>query len=243
MTDRPLPNVNFPALRGGTGAALNLVAVVLALLLVSACSLPVDEEVRTLPAEDFEEIVQGGATTSTTTPPEGTPIALYFVVGQEGLGEVTRPLEDSGVDQILAALQQSPTEEEIAAYAGDGNLRTALPPELNPTPRQREPGSTLLQIDVADAGNLRELQNDAETTAVFVLSQIVCTVTRLNLETPIEQVEFWDSTGRLRIIDSDLSVIDGDRASRANYRDCETVRERRAAAAEAEAEETTTTEG
>jgi len=220
------------------------------LLIVGSCGLPVDGEVQALDADEYPEVVFG-TTTSTTTAPqdenETERLELYFVVG-EGLGKVRRPFAEPLIDVVLAALQQSPFESEVAEFAAEGfedPLQTALPAGLNPKVLSREPGSSLLAIEVEDEGNLRSMPVENPTLSLLVFSQIVCTITDLDLVSGdnITQVEFHDSTGPIDIVDASGSLIADGRAGRADFDDCQTVRDQREAAAEAEAdaESTTTT--
>ena len=220
-------------------------------ILGAACSLPVNGEVRALDQEDFDDVINGVPTSTTVALDEDelTPIRLYFVVGQEGLGLVFRPLTETRISDVLAALEAQPTEDEIAEYEAEfqATLQTLLPADLNATPRARDEGSSLVQIEVNDEGVLRSMTEQNLGRAAFVFSQIVCTLTNLNLEDPIDSVEFYDAEGPIPIIDADLSRIPDQRAAtRGDFRECETLRDRREAAeaAEAEAEgETTSTTG
>ena len=213
------------------------------LLITGSCGLPVDGEVQVLDADEYPEVVFG-TTTSTTTPPqdenETERLELYFVVG-EGLGKVRRPFSEPLIDVVLAALQQSPFESEVAEFAAEGfedPLQTALPAGLNPRVLSREPGSSLLAVQVDDEGNLRSMPVENPTLSLLVFSQIVCTITDLDLVSGdnITQVEFHDSTGPIDVVDASGSLIADGRARRADFDDCQTVREQREAAAEAEAD-------
>jgi len=233
------------------GRLAKLIVVAVAFLSIAgSCGLPVDGEVQVLDADEFPEVVFG-TTTSTTTPPQEEDdterLELYFVVG-EGLGKVRRPFTEPLIDVVLAALQQSPFESEVAEFAAEGfedPLQTALPAGLNPRVLSREPGSSLLAIEVDDEGNLRSMPVENPTLSLLVFSQIVCTITDLDLVSGanITQVEFHDSTGPIDIVDASGSLIADGRAGRADFDDCQTVRDQREAAAEAEAdaESTTTT--
>jgi len=232
-----------------TGPGRRLIGSILAIAVaITSCSLPVGGEVNALDSEEYSDIVFGVSTTSTTTPPaeEATALRLFYVVGEGGLGDVVRPLATATIPEVLVALQQSPTEDEIADYADEfeGPLRTALPAGLNPSLRSWETASTLATILVDDEGELRTMPDEAPAQAESVFSQIVCTLTGLTFKSGAEitEVEFYDSLGQIPIVDANRTRIPDDRAGPADFRDCETVRQRRDAAAE-QSESTTTTEG
>ncbi len=200
------------------GAAVAAVAVTLA-----ACSLPVGGEIETLDADEYSDIVYGLDTTTTTEPQAGTQIRLYFVSDQ-GLEQVFRPfLAEPTIPEILTALQEGPTEGE---QAENPTLRTELPAGLNPNPQPRDEGQETVIVDVSDEGGLRLLINDNPVKAEFVLTQLVCTLTKLNLLSgvPITGVEFHDSQGRIPIVDANRASIEGP-ARASDFNDCLTQAE------------------
>jgi hypothetical protein len=235
--------------RLAAASRLRAAAAVVGIAVLPGCSLPANGDVNALDSAEYSDVVFGESTT-TTAPPEddeeARTLRLYYVVGQEGLGDVLRPFAEPNVAEVLDALQQPPSEDEVAEYAAlefEGALHTELPAGLNPRALPRESGSSVLGIEVDDESNLRTMPNEAPTQAEFVFSQLVCTLTSLNLKSgdKITEVEFYDSAGRIPIVDSNRSLIVDERAGRSDFRDCETVKDRREAAADAES--TATTEG
>lgn len=219
----------------------SLGSVIVVALVAAACSLPVGGEVETLEADEYSDIVYGLDTTTTTEPQAGTQIRLYFV-SDRGLEQVFRPfLAEPTIPEILTALQEGPTETELAE---DPSLRTELPAGLNPNPRTRDEGQETIVVDVSDEGGLRLLINDNPVKAEFVLTQLVCTLTKLNIldGLPITGVEFHDSQGRIPIVDANRASIDGP-ARASDFNDCTTQAELDALAdEEGEGGSTSTTE-
>lgn len=210
---------------------------------VSACSLPVGGEVEILDAEEYGDVVYGLDTTTTTEPSAGTQIRLYFI-SDGGLEQVFRPfLAEPTIPEIMTALQEGPTESEMAE---DPTLRTELPAGLNPRPQTRDMGQENVVVEVSDEAGLRLLINDNPVKAELVLTQLVCTLTKLNLlsNVPITGVEFHDSEGRIPILDANRASIEGP-ARASDFNDCMTRGELDAIAeaAEAEGDESTTTGG
>ncbi len=190
---------------------------------VSACSLPVGGEIQTLDADEYSEIVYGLDTTTTTEPQAGTQIRLYFI-SDLGLEQVFRPfLAEPTIPEIVTALQEGPTAGE---KADDPSLRTELPAGLNPDPQPREEGQETVIVNVSDEGGLRLLINDNPVKAELVLTQLVCTLTKLNLLSgiPITGVEFHDSQGRIPIVDANRASIEGP-ARASDFNDCLTQSE------------------
>ncbi len=218
---------------------------VLAIAVLGACSLPANGEIQTLDTDENADIVYGLDTTTTTQPlpEEGTQIRLYFV-SDRGLEQVFRPfLAEPTIPEILTALQEGPTEVE---QAEDPSLRTELPAGLNPDAEGRDPAEeTTMIVNVDDEGGLRLLFNDNPPKAEFVLTQLVCTLTSLNLLSgiPIAGVEFYDSEGRIPIVDANSTSINGP-ARASDFRDCMTQSELDALAEEdGEGDGSTTTTG
>ncbi|MDH4278610.1 MAG: GerMN domain-containing protein [Acidimicrobiia bacterium] len=220
-------------------------AVALWALLLVSCSLPVGGEIETLDTAEYADIVSGLDTTTTTQPlaEEGTQIRLYFI-SDGGLVQVFRPfVSEPTIPEILTALQEGPTEEEMA---DDPSLRTELPAGLNPDPR-RDPGEETIIVNVSDEGGLRPLFNENPVKAEYVVTQLVCTLTKLNLLSgiPITGAEFYDSQGRIPIVDANSTSIEGP-ARASDFNDCLTQAELDALAEEADAGgdgSTTTTDG
>lgn len=195
-----------------------------AIVTLSACSLPVGGEINTLDTEEYADVVRGLDTTTTTQPlaDEGTQIRLYFL-SEQGLEWVIRPfLAEPTIPEILTALQEGPTDSEMAE---NPSLGTELPAGLNPNPQPRDGQETLI-VNVDDEGGLRLLMNDNPVKAELVLTQLVCTLTKLNLKSgiPITGVEFHDSMGRVPIFDSNRASIDGP-ARAEDFNDCQTQAE------------------
>lgn len=210
-------------------------------VILAACSLPVDGDVNQLNADEYSEIVQGLDTTTTIPPLAGTTIRLFFYDEQGRLYEVFRPFVDEPpIPEILTALQEGPSESEQAEIP---TLRTELPAGLNPDPQAREAGNETVIVQVDDEGGLRPLLNDNPVKAELVLTQLVCTLTSLNLLSgiPITGVEFHDSQGRIQILDSNGAAIEG--AARASdFNDCMTQADLdEVAEEEGEADDSTTT--
>ncbi|MDH3300088.1 MAG: GerMN domain-containing protein [Acidimicrobiia bacterium] len=202
---------------------------------LAACSLPVGEEIEPLDVEEYSDVVYGLDTTTTTEPQAGTQIRLYFA-SDRGLERVFRPfLAEPTIPEILTALQDGPTESE---QAENPTLRTELPAGLNPNPRTREEGQETVIVEVSDEGGLRLLINDNPVKADLVLTQLVCTLTKLNLLSgiPITGVEFHDSQGRIPIVDANRASIEGP-ARASDFNDCVTQDELDAMAEEAENED------
>lgn len=223
---------------------LSMAVVASAVVALAACSLPVGGEIETLDADEYSDIVYGLDTTTTTEPQAGTQIRLYFVSDQ-GLEQVFRPFQaEPTIPEILTALQEGPTDSELAE---NPSLRTELPAGLNPNPQPREEGQETVIVDVSDEGGLRLLINDNPPKAEFVLTQLVCTLTKLNLLSgiPITGVEFHDSLGRIPIVDANRASIEGP-ARASDFNDCLTQAELDAMAAEegdAESDGSTSTTG
>ena len=221
-------------------------AVAMGALLLTSCSIPVGGEIETLDTAEYADIVSGLDTTTTTQPlpEEGTQIRLYFI-SDGGLVQVFRPfVSEPNIAEILTALQEGPTEEEMA---DDPSLRTELPAGLNPVPQGRDAGEETIIVDVSDEGGLQSLFNENPVKAEYVVTQLVCTLTTLNLLSgiPITGVEFYDSQGRIPIVDANSTSIEGP-ARASDFNDCVTQAELDALAEEAEAEDngsTTTTGG
>ena len=223
QSQRPLGEPNRRSASRLIPRPISSLVVSLALLgTMIACSIPVDGEVRALDADEYADVVYGLDTTTTTEPPEGeaTPIRLFFI-NDEGLAWVRRPLLDTKIPEILDALQQGPSQEELVE---DPGLRSGLPAGLNPSPRQRAEGEQTLIVDVDDAANLRTLPSDNPPLAESVFTQMVCTLTKLNLDVPITGVEFYDSGGRIPVPDTNRSLIDGP-AQASDFNDCLTPAE------------------
>lgn len=202
---------------------------------LAACSLPVGEEIEPLNVDEYSDVVYGLDTTTTTEPQAGTQIRLYFV-SDRGLERVFRPfLAEPKITEILTALQDGPTESEMA---DDPTLRTELPAGLNPNPRTREEGQETVIVDVGDEGGLRLLIREDPVKADLVLTQLVCTLTKLNIldGIPITGVEFYDSQGRIPIVDANRAAIEGP-ARASDFNDCVTQSELDAMAEEAESED------
>jgi len=209
---------------GNEQSAGRILAALAALTVaLSACSLPVGGEIQALDDDEYADVVYGLDTTTTTEPPAGTQIRLYFISDQ-GLERVFRPfLAEPTIPEILTALQDGPTGSELA---GDPTLRTELPAGLNPDPQTREEGQEAVVVTVDDEGGLRSLLNDNGAKAELVLTQLVCTLTKLNLleGPPITGVEFQDSQGRIPIVDSNREPIDGP-ARASDFNNCVTQSE------------------
>lgn len=241
MTRRRPATLNRHHLRAPNllGAAALAAAITLA-----ACSLPVGGEIETLDADEYSDIVYGLDTTTTTEPQAGTQIRLYFVSDQ-GLEQVFRPFQaEPTVPEILTALQEGPTEGE---QTENPSLRTELPAGLNPNPQSRDEGQETVIVDVSDEGGLRSLINDNPLKAEFVLTQLVCTLTKLNIldRVPITGVEFHDSQGRIPIVNANRESIEGP-ARASDFNDCLTRAELDAMADEAgdtDSDGSTTTAG
>ena len=200
-----------------------LCAIPVVLVTLAACSLPVGGEIETLDADEYSDIVYGLDTTTTTEPPAGTQIRLYFI-SDRGLEQVFRPfLASPPVPEILTALQEGPTESELAE---NPSLRTELPAGLNPDPLPREAGQETVIVMVNDEAGLGLLVNENPATAELVLTQLVCTLTKLNIldGIPITGVEFHDSEGRIPIVDTDRASIEGP-ARASDFNDCVTQAE------------------
>ena len=200
-----------------------LALVVASAALAAACGLPVGGEIQTLDTEEYSEVVFGLDTTTTTQPLAGTQIRLYFI-SDLGLEQVFRPFQDEPtIPEILTALQEGPTEEEAAE---DPSLRTELPAGLNPDPQGRDEGEETIIVRVDDEGGLRLLFNDNPVKAELVLTQLVCTLTSLNLLSgiPITGVEFQDSQGRIPTFNANRESIDGP-ARASDFNDCMTQTE------------------
>ncbi len=222
-------------------------AVVGAVLFLSACGLPVDGEIHTLDTDEYGDVVFGLDTTTTTEPlpDEGTPIRLFFF-SEDDLESVIRPfLFEPPVPEILVALQEGPSESELAE---NPTLRTQLPAGLNPNPQPRAEGEETVIVNVDDEGALQTLINEDPERAEQAITQMVCTLTTLNLVSGVDitGVEFHDSNGRIQILDSDGASIDGP-ARASDFNDCMTQQEIDEQAEDADQEggesTTTTTEG
>ncbi len=223
---------------------LGAVATAFVVGAVSACSVPVGGEINTLEGDEWAEVVSGIDTTTTTQPlaDEGTTIRLFFYDELGQLHRVFRPfLAEPTIPEILTALQEGPSDAETAEIP---TLRTELPAGLNPDPQDRA-GQETIVVNVGDEGGLRPLLNDNPAKAEFVLTQLVCTLTTLNLKSgiPITGVEFHDSEGRIPIVDSNRTPIEGP-ARASNFNDCITQADLDQLAGDGDEDQSTsTTEG
>lgn len=227
--------------RGWWAAWFRLPVALVLLLLSASCSLPADGEVNQLDIDEYSEIVRGVNTTTTTQPPSGTSIRLFFYDENSELRRVFRPfLDKPPILEILTALQEGPSETELEEIP---TLRTELPAGLNPNPLSRDGNETLI-VQVDDEGGLRPLVNENPVKAELVLTQLVCTLTSLNLlsDIPITGVEFHDSQGRIQILDSNGAAIEGP-ARASDFNDCMTQADVDALAEDEADGSTTTSEG
>jgi hypothetical protein len=208
---------------------------------VVACSIPVGGEASPLDPDENAAVVYGSGTTTTTEPPEETAInlRLFFIDGNNKLESVIRPLDEPTIGEVLDALQDGPTNEEQTEFEPSGGLRNALPAGLDPQNQPRPEGSSVLAINVSDEAGLRAIGNEDPEQAEFIYSQIVCTLTGLNLRSgdSITGVEFYDSQGQIQIVDANRTPIEGP-ARASDFNECLTA----SAEAEAGEESTSTTE-
>ncbi len=98
-----------------------LATILAALLLLSGCGIPVDDQPQIIAAEDLPETLQPGTSTTTTLPLSLTEDVTIFLVdpgdGEPSLVSVTRqvPVAQAGTELELVILEQllaGPTSEE-----------------------------------------------------------------------------------------------------------------------------------
>ncbi|MFW2381137.1 MAG: GerMN domain-containing protein [Acidimicrobiales bacterium] len=165
-------------------------------------------------AEPILEVPYGllGPTSTTTEPPPELDgqfeLDLYFLAEEDdSLWRVTRSREQRpGIQEALELLVAGPTEAESELLP----VRARLSESLNPIAGQ--PIGGLLSITVSDEAQFRENTNNRLATQV-----IVCTMTQFDT---VDAVELRDTTGPIPLSGIDAETI-GERATRANYNDCE----------------------
>ncbi|MGH1488244.1 MAG: hypothetical protein ACRBK7_02430 [Acidimicrobiales bacterium] len=171
----------------------SVLPLLVAATIVAGCSLPVSDQVETLPASEHRELLDG--TTSTTVlvaePGESSspPVKLFFIGPDDKLEAVVRPLpEDSVNNDVLRALEQGPIETEIAQFE---TLQTFVPDGLAAQfgTVDKDRGSMPLIVD--PGVELRRRVEEEPDQGRLIISQLVCTVLSLNLN-DVLGVEIFD---------------------------------------------------
>lgn len=215
-------------------------------MIVSACGIPVNDEVEFLAQDDHLELLNG--TTSTTAAvaepddPESFPTELFFVQDNK-LEKVTRAFLTAPTgNDLLVALEAGPNQDEIDAFAeGPDDLQTLLPAGLGATFGELDRETGAQQILVNPEALLRQLVEEQPEGARLIVSQIVCTVLTLGFDS-VAGVEIFDGDERIPLSDNAAELIDGP-AQIENFDNCITGTELRQEQLDAENQNSTTTEG
>lgn len=217
--------------RPAAAKTIATVAVAVSGVLAAACSIPTDEEARSV--EDTRQL--------TTTEPEVPEtiadeedsrfrLPLFFFNDEDGLVRISRPQEETPVVQdILDALASPPAEEELEEFPG---ISTRFLPEMQPMAIDRTEDG-LLTVAV-QGPELREFAETNPERVQRIYTQIVCSMSATSI---ITTVQIQDEEGAIRVQGDDGAVLDRPLGS-ADVNECITAEEARLqAAAEAEAAE------
>lgn len=214
------------------------VTLVVALIAVG-CGLPVSDGVEIIEKDDHMELLEG---TTSTTLPEADPsddnvalVGLYFIGPDEKLERITRAFPAGTTrDEVLDALEEGPLATEIEE-SGLETLQTQLPVGLNPRFGAQDDERQTQTVEVDPEGQLRSIVEEQPVLGRLIVTQIVCTALSLNLD-EATGIIITDG-GEEPIIFSDINAepLLGP-ATRADFNDCQTGAQERAAAEDAEAE-------
>ncbi len=201
-------------------------ATVAAAIIAVSCALPVDEGPQDLSADDYDEIVFG-ETTTTTSPSVADPtnVELYFVGADGQLRILNRAIPEARIPQILDELEIQPSEAELEVFP-DLISRVIPSFEAKNLGRLEEDQPSLLTVEVSPL--LQETATEAPRQAREAVSQIVCTITNLTfINNPIRitTVAFVDAEEiPLRLTDDEGTAIESPfRVS--DFNDCQTAEE------------------
>lgn len=220
-------------------------ALVLATV-VAGCGIRVDDQVNLLSQDDHTELLIG--TTSTTAPvadpadPGTTSVALFFIGGPDDkLERVERDFASPTTpNDVLAALELGPEQDEIDQFEEIGLLRTFIPAGLSATLGSKNEDFGVQQILVQPEGNLRLILEDQPPPGRLIVKQIVCTVLNLNLDN-VSGVEIFDEGEEaIPLTDNDSEPIIG-AATTNDFDNCITGTEERQALLEEETNSSSTT--
>ncbi|MGI9596636.1 MAG: hypothetical protein ACR2QK_10775 [Acidimicrobiales bacterium] len=215
-------------------------------IVAAACGLPVNDEVDILAQDDHLELLQG--TTSTTAPvaepgePGSVAVQLFFVGQDNKLESVIRELpDDAQRNDVLRALENGPTQDEIDLYEGPDPLQTFVPAGLSAQFGNLDEDRGAQRIIVDPAAELRQRLDESPDPNRLIVSQIVCTVLKLGLA-GVSGVEIYDGDEPIDLSNNAAQLIIGP-AQLEDFDNCMTGAEERdkLAEAEAEAEGSTTT--
>ncbi len=226
-----------------TVVAATMVLVVLA----ASCGLPVSDEVDFLAQDEHLELLDG--TTSTTAPvaepgePGSISVELFFV-GQDKLESVVRDLPDEAQrNDVLRALENGPTQDEIAQFEGPDPLQSFVPAGLSAQFGTLDEDRGAQRIIVDPVAELRQRLEENPDDNRLIVSQIVCTVLNLNLP-GVSGVEIYDGEEPIALSNNAAQLIIGP-AQLEDFDNCITgtqeLEQLAEAEAESEAEESSTT--
>lgn len=194
-------------------------------MIAAACGFPVSDQVEYLAQDDYRELLDG--TTSTIAPVAepgesgSTPVSLYFVGPNNKLESVIRdfPVESTRND-VLSALEGGPLPSEIEQFEGPGILQTFVPGGLSAQFGALDDEFGAQRIIVDPAGELRQRVEEQVGDGRLIVSQIVCTVLRLNLA-GVTGVEIYDGEEAIPLSDNAAQPIIGP-AQLEDFDDCVT---------------------
>lgn len=211
----------------------------LASVVASGCGLPVSDEVEYLAQEDHLELLDG--TTSTTAPvaepgePGNISVELFFIGQDDQLESVIRDLPDEAQrNDVLRALEIGPTQDEIDRFEGTDPLQSLVPAGLSAQFGTLDEDRGAQPIIVDPTAELRQRLEENPDTNRLIVSQIVCTVLRLNLA-GVSGVEIYDGEEPIALSNNAAQLIIGP-AQLEDFDNCITGTEERERLAEAEAE-------
>lgn len=223
-------------------------AILAVVLVAAACGISATEP-QAMPQEGHEDLLLGTSTTSTTTPPDGDRIRLFFIGEADKLESVLRTYEERPpVKTVLADLEENPRDEE-QTFGDFGPIQTFVPLGLEATLMSRDAVDTAPGIRVISVDPEADLRGRVETdtrVARLIVRQLVCTFLHLTLvddgdgdSEDVTGVEIFDNLGPIPLTDDDGQLLNRP-AVLEDFGNCKTGTEEREELLD-EAEETTST--
>ncbi len=220
-----------------------ILAILLAVwsLTVAACGIPPSDEVESLDAAEYQELLQGASTTveaATVDPLDNEPeLRRLFWFGPDlSLEAVSRTFgPDPLITDVLNALGNGVNETDQRQIGEEfGPLTSKIPPDLGLTLLEND-DPTSHRINVNPEADLRSLSASEPVRFRQIVIQIVCTVMGVSKDN-IVGVQIYDDTQAdaepIPLIDADGQTIVGP-ANQSDFGDCRTGADDRAEATEA----------